>query len=137
MRALGTTDAVTTCQCCGKTGLKLTVAMETSGGEIVHYGRTCASRNSGKSAQQIKAEIDAEAVARLRAARAAWRENPARKAYEAKLQERDRYNASRPFAERLIGRPAADFVRAEYAARTAALIELAGKFGVRPYQVDA
>lgn len=137
MRAIGKTDAVTTCDCCGKAGLKLTVAIETSAGDIVHYGSTCASRNSGKSTKQIKAEIEAESVARLRAARAAWRENPARLAYQAKLQERDRFNASRPFAQRLFGRPAAEFVREESQACTAALLEVAGRFGVLPHLVDA
>lgn len=136
MRAIGTTDAVTTCDCCGKAGLKLTVAMETSAGEIVHYGSTCARRNSGKTSKQIKLEIDAAKVERLRAARAAWRAHPANVAYQTKLAARDRYNASRPFSERLHGRSAAEFVWPEWCAYREAIKTLAAEFGVNAGQVD-
>jgi hypothetical protein len=53
MKALYLDDSVTTCECCGRTELKATVAMELSDGGILHYGRTCAARNSGKTGQQI------------------------------------------------------------------------------------
>lgn len=39
---LGVTDEVTVCDCCGKRNLKVTVALETEGGDILHYGRDCA-----------------------------------------------------------------------------------------------
>lgn len=42
-KLLGTSDEVTTCECCGKSNLKLTVAIEISG-EVVHYGRDCAAK---------------------------------------------------------------------------------------------
>lgn len=41
---LGIVDDVTTCDCCGKTRLARTVAMEKEDGEVVHYGTTCAAR---------------------------------------------------------------------------------------------
>lgn len=40
---LGKNDEVTTCECCGKSGLKLTIIM-TDGGTEVRYGRDCAAR---------------------------------------------------------------------------------------------
>ena len=43
MKILGTTDENTTCDKCGKTNLKGTVALETGEG-IVHYGTTCAAK---------------------------------------------------------------------------------------------
>lgn len=43
-RMLGKTDATTTCECCGKMNLKLTVALEPlDGGEIRYFGTTCAA----------------------------------------------------------------------------------------------
>lgn len=57
MRALHLTDTVTTCDCCGKANLKATVAMLLEDGGLLHYGRTCAARNSGKTSKQIKTEI--------------------------------------------------------------------------------
>jgi hypothetical protein len=44
---LGTTDEVTTCDCCGKSNLKSTVVFDVAG-EIVHYGSTCAARHTGR-----------------------------------------------------------------------------------------
>jgi hypothetical protein len=60
MKALYLDDAITTCDCCGKTNLKATVAMQLDCGGILHYGRTCAVRNSGKTSQQVTKEIRKE-----------------------------------------------------------------------------
>jgi hypothetical protein len=60
MKALYITDEINTCDCCGRTDLKATVAMQLSDGGILHYGRTCAARNSGKTSQQITKEVRAE-----------------------------------------------------------------------------
>lgn len=42
-RILGKNDEVTTCECCGKSNLKLTVIL-TDGEREVRYGRDCAAR---------------------------------------------------------------------------------------------
>ena len=60
MKALYIDDSVTTCDCCGRTELKATVAMQLDCGGILHYGQTCAARNSGKTSQQVTKEIRAE-----------------------------------------------------------------------------
>jgi hypothetical protein len=60
MKALYITDEITTCECCGRSELKATVAMQLNDGGILFYGRTCAARNSGKDQQQIKKEVRAE-----------------------------------------------------------------------------
>lgn len=52
-------DSVTTCECCGRANLKATVLMQSDLGELMHFGRTCAARNSGKTSQQVTAEIRA------------------------------------------------------------------------------
>ena len=84
MKALYITDEIDTCDCCGRTDLKATVAMQLSDGGILHYGRTCAARNSGKTSKQIKQEVyDEEARQRNRQATmaacaeawAAWEDN--------------------------------------------------------------
>jgi hypothetical protein len=60
MKALYLDDSITTCDCCGRTELKATVAMQLDCGGILHYGRICAARNSGKTSQQVTKEIRAE-----------------------------------------------------------------------------
>ena len=70
MKALYITDEIDTCDCCGRTDLKATVAMQLSDGGILHYGRTCAARNSGKTSKQIQQEVFAEAAAAI--GRASW-----------------------------------------------------------------
>ena len=42
-KLLATNDDVTTCECCGKSNLKMTVVM-TNGETEVYYGRDCAAR---------------------------------------------------------------------------------------------
>lgn len=66
---LGTDDAVTTCDCCGKSNLKFTVAVEVDG-EVLHYGSVCVKKWTGKSAAQATKEIatrEAEEKARKEA----------------------------------------------------------------------
>lgn len=61
LTALRIDDSVTTCDCCGRTDLKATVLMlEGDTGSLLHFGRVCASRNSGKPSQQLTKEMRAE-----------------------------------------------------------------------------
>lgn len=53
---LGIDDTVSTCDCCGKRKLKCAVALENEAGEVVHYGRDCASRALGWGLDATKAE---------------------------------------------------------------------------------
>lgn len=64
----GTSDEVTTCDCCGKTDLKSTVAIhDDEQGETLFFGSTCAARalkvsikevtTSTKAADRAKAEV--------------------------------------------------------------------------------
>lgn len=55
MKILGITDEFTTCDCCGKSNLKCTVALENEAGDTVYYGRTCAARAiyGSKSAKNV------------------------------------------------------------------------------------
>lgn len=109
-RALGITDAVTSCDCCGKSGLRRTVCMELDGGELVHYGTTCASRNTGKPRAVIAAEVRQAEAARLTAARQEWRQHPAFLAERARYAERDQH--ARETGQRMSGRAAMEFVQA-------------------------
>lgn len=128
-KALGTDDSVNTCDCCGKTNLKFTVAIELDCGEIVHYGQVCAGRNTGKTRPQINNEIKAEAQ-RIRAAAAVeFRATTEEVAYRAKLAERDANRAILP------GRAAFEFVMAESIAADAARARVAAKYGLKSYEV--
>lgn len=58
MKFLGNTDEVTSCDCCGRTGLKSTVALESEAadGGTVYYGVTCAARALGRTAKEVRSE---------------------------------------------------------------------------------
>lgn len=133
-RALGTDDSVNTCDCCGKKDLKYTVVIELDDGEIVYYGSTCASRNTGKSAKVIGDEIRTEAQ-RIRAAAAAeYRATPEHAAYLYRLCKRDRLSWDDP---RRMGRAGFDFVREAAAAADQVRDRIAAKFGIRPVEVQS
>lgn len=55
-RFLGTTDDVTTCDCCGRTNLKSTVAISIDDADPVYYGVTCAAHALNCSAKHVRAE---------------------------------------------------------------------------------
>lgn len=56
-RYLGTTDDVTTCDCCGRTGLKNTVVIEMhDDAEPLYYGVTCAARALKTTAKEVRYE---------------------------------------------------------------------------------
>lgn len=84
--AIGIDDSVNTCDCCGKSNLKSTVVMQSSEGEIFHYGSTCATRNTGKVAKVIKQEIDALQQSKILAACAEYYASVEDNTYKAKLQ---------------------------------------------------
>jgi len=134
-KALGIDDSVTTCDCCGKSGLKSTVVMELENGDIVHYGCVCAARNSRKTSKQINAEIRDHAEQVLRAARAEFASTPEYLAYRARLAERDR--VAQITGVRMIGRIAMEFVHDAGVAEDAARARIAAKHGLKPYQLGA
>ena len=43
-KVLGITDEKLECECCGKTNLKCTVALEIAEGSVTYYGRDCAAK---------------------------------------------------------------------------------------------
>jgi hypothetical protein len=53
---LGTTDEVTTCDCCGKKDLKGTVALSINDSDAVYYGCTCAARALGRTVKEVRVE---------------------------------------------------------------------------------
>lgn len=63
---LGTSDEVSTCDCCGRQGLKSTVALLLAGSdEPVYYGATCAAHALRRTVKEIRSSAKA-------ADRAAW-----------------------------------------------------------------
>lgn len=122
MQAIKTDDSVTTCDCCGRAGLKFTVLMSNG----AHYGAVCATKHAGKSSKELAAEMKASEASRILAAKAEYHAHPACAALTAKLAQRPRT---------LLGKPAADFIRAESAAELVARRAIAAKHGVHTYQL--
>jgi hypothetical protein len=127
-RALGTDDSVTTCDCCGRSNLKFTVAIELDNGDVVHYGQVCASRNTGKTKPQISGEIKAHKDAQLKQAIAESRVHLACIAERARFAERTRAGV-------MPGRAAMEFVREAVEAADLARQAIALKYGVSPYSL--
>ena len=51
----GTTDEFTTCELCGREGLKSTIVLvPTAGGDVVHYGSDCGARAAGWAVADIE-----------------------------------------------------------------------------------
>ena len=119
--AIGTTDEVNTCDCCGKTDLMLTVIIRLDNGEIVNYGTTCAGNNTGKAKRQILTEIADHAADMLRQAQAEFATTPEAAAERAAFDSRPR---------ELVGPAAAEWVRAACDAADEARKRIALKFGI-------
>lgn len=122
-------DSVTTCDCCGKSGLKFTVLIELNCGEVVNYGSVCATRNTGKTRPAINVEIRKADADRKTAARTEFRAHPAYLAEHARFAERLR------IAPALIGMKAAEFVREVSGAADAACKEIAARHRVHYWDV--
>ncbi len=124
MKALYITDEIDTCDCCGRTDLKATVAMQLSDGGILYYGRTCAARNSGKDQRRIKEEIIQEANDNAGRASNEWQ-------LSAECRALREYRQSAPWAT--IGfdaYEASDVVQAAEAKRA----EIAAKYRISTYR---
>jgi len=94
-RVLGTTDAVTVCDCCGKTGLKVTFAIEmTDTGERFHYGSTCVTRNTGRKTGELHRMQKQEQARRKSAAQYEYRGTGECKALEARMAEARKYDVT-------------------------------------------
>lgn len=56
VQVLGTADNVNACECCGRTGLKHTVALSIDSGAPVYFGVVCAAKASGRNVEAIESE---------------------------------------------------------------------------------
>src|SRR5258707_10369859 len=73
---LGYEEAVNTCDCCGKTNLNGTFAVERDDGEVLHFGCVCVTRHTGKAAKIIRKEAKDATADRRRAAVAEFKAHP-------------------------------------------------------------
>lgn len=128
---LGSTDEVNTCDCCGKSNLKATWAVEmidSPEGGVLHYGSTCVTRNTGKTMKEVRSEAEATHRAKVEAARAEFHAHPAYIAHKAKMEEGYRLKLEP-------GKPFLEFHRAELLEADKVMEEIAARHGVAPYQI--
>lgn len=117
MQAICQDDSVTTCDCCGKSGLKFTILMSNG----AHYGSVCATKHSGKKSSVLRREIaDAEA-SRVAVASAELQKHPAAIALAAKILQRPRT---------MVGKSALEFIASEREAFGIARREIAAAHGL-------
>ena len=55
--AVGTTDENTTCDCCGRANLKMTVVLKDEDDEFYFFGRSCAARATGWKASFLDRQV--------------------------------------------------------------------------------
>ena len=116
-KIMGTDDSINSCDCCGKSGLKFTFTVEV-GGEILHYGSTCVTKHTGKTAAKANQEIAERDAADKAAKEAIFRRTPEAIAYSEKWEEANRAG--------LIGRAFKDFCAVEQLAADAKRAEIFG-----------
>jgi hypothetical protein len=56
-KILGTTEDVTSCECCGRENLKKTVAISLDDADPMYFGTTCAARAVGWAAADMRRSI--------------------------------------------------------------------------------
>jgi hypothetical protein len=74
VKFMGTTDDVTTCDCCGRSNLKSTVALSIDEADPVYFGVACAAHALKRTAKEVRAEsrkADDEKAAAVAAVKAA------------------------------------------------------------------
>lgn len=125
---LAIVDDVNTCDCCGKSNLKSTVAMERDDGEVLHFGSVCATRHSGRDSKAIASE----AVAALELKQAT-----ARREFNASVEEIEcQARIALANKNRITpGKPFADFCRDAVRAAQAKRAEVAAKFNLAAYAI--
>lgn len=70
----GYTNSVTTCDCCGRDGLKVTVALwDAVEAQEVYFGTTCAARALSIGVKEVKHRADAAELARIEEQMAAFK----------------------------------------------------------------
>ncbi len=128
-KTLAIVNDVHTCDCCGKSNLKSTVAMEREDGDILHFGSVCATHHSGREAKVIRKEAATELQLRKAAATRQVREHPTFDAYQVKLNEARLLN--------LCGAAFHNFCEAERKAQQAAQHAICNAAGFKFYEICA
>lgn len=127
-RVLGSDDSVHTCDCCGKSNLKVTFAIEMiETGEILRYGSVCVTRNTGRKKGELNRMKEAYEMERIKAAQAEYAIRPERAAYAAKMNEARQAG--------LIGVSFMEFCKIEREADKAVYTEIAARHNVHPSKI--
>jgi len=124
-KTLAIVDDVNTCDCCGKSNLKSTVAMERDDGEVLYFGSVCAARHSGRDTKAIKSEAKAEHDRRVHLARVELRDSNEEMTANARMNEAHK--------AKLIGIAFREFCRATSDAASAKRAEIAAKYSLAAY----
>ncbi|MGC0155724.1 hypothetical protein ACPRNU_24960 [Chromobacterium vaccinii] len=127
---LGYEEAVNSCDCCGKSELKGTFAVQRENGDILYFGSVCVTRHTGKPAKQVRAEACAAVEERIRMATAEYVDCPERVAVEAKREQTRLQGIS-------VGVAFRNATKAESDADNQTRALIAAKFGLKPYQIRA
>jgi hypothetical protein len=129
-RVLGWDEAVNTCDCCRKSDLKGTFAVERGDGEILHFGSVCVTRHTGKAAKVVRKEAKDATEDRRKTAEAELRAHPAVLADRARMEYLHRHGV--PDGMRFV-----DAHRDEWIAADAARQQIAAKHGFKSYELHA
>jgi hypothetical protein len=123
---LGSDDSVHTCDCCGKTNLKVTFAIEMiETGEILHYGSVCVTRNTGRKHGELNKMKEARDAEKRKAAQNEWQMTPECVALKAKRRE--------AASKDLIGRAFKEHCLVELQKAEPVMVEIAARHGIERF----
>lgn len=100
--------------------------MQSSDGDILHYGSTCAARNTGKTSKILKQEIDKEQARKVTLARSEMNSSAETMAYNERLAFATK-SGVKP------GKEFAEFCGVEYLAADSKRKEIAEKYNINFY----
>lgn len=123
---LGVEDSVNTCDCCGRTGLKYTVAVSI-GGDVLHYGSVCVTRHTGKSSAAVRKEARDAREQRLNSARKTVETHPSYAAYQSRMDAARKLN--------LLSTAFMEYCRVEREAQHTAQSQIALQSGFKFYEL--
>lgn len=128
-RVLGSDDSVNTCDCCGKTNLKATFAVEMiETGEILRYGSVCVTRNTGRKLGELNKMREAHDLEKRQAAQKEYHATPQYLALKARMHEAAQKG--------LISRAFKEFCETEREAAEPICTEIAARYGVEKYWIS-
>lgn len=100
---VGTTDEVTTCGCCGRDNLKMTIVLRPfDGGDFVHFGSQCGAKALSWSVKEVNTTAKDAIKERRKAINAAQFNHPLHSVINKEIEQCNGVTPRMPYSERSV-----------------------------------